>query len=449
MARWLSGFCVSIVVMATVLSAQEGPRQIAAGGFIVASGVLDASRSSASRTFSVETVAGLTIVIVSPIRLSVDVVLPDGRRIGDDEFSHFLIADAMSLPVPSLGKGQHALVALEAPLSGQYVVQVAAITPLTQFVPYRISLMPTGGVRLGVGLPQSELTLGEPVVISAFPLEGRIAIRGATVSASIVADPVGGPGSNVFGSVPLLDDGAGADAASQDGVYSGMFVPQAPGRYAAVVHAAGSTSDGRHFERSGSATFVVNEQTARLTGSFGAVGIDENANGIYDSLRVRVGAAITTAGTYDLQVVLRASNGKTIGSNAVGDLNSGAYDVDVDFSAADVLRLESDAPYTIAVARLDELTQVDRALRAQQRNAAELTGFRRSQFEGFNVAAIPGDLDNDGDIDLNDLSILLGSRNTPVSRADDPRDLDRDGAITSLDARKLQTLCTRPRCAVQ
>jgi len=59
-----------------------------------------------------------------------------------------------------------------------------------------------------------------------------------------------------------------------------------------------------------------------------------------------------------------------------------------------------------------------------------------------------GDLDNDSDIDRNDLNILLTYRNQPASACPEC-DLDGDGIITVLDARKLVLLCTRPRCATE
>ncbi|MCP4708121.1 MAG: hypothetical protein GY869_05825, partial [Planctomycetes bacterium] len=51
-----------------------------------------------------------------------------------------------------------------------------------------------------------------------------------------------------------------------------------------------------------------------------------------------------------------------------------------------------------------------------------------------------GDLDQDGDIDIDDLSVILAARNEPASGPDDPRDLDKDGIITVLDARILVAL---------
>jgi len=62
--------------------------------------------------------------------------------------------------------------------------------------------------------------------------------------------------------------------------------------------------------------------------------------------------------------------------------------------------------------------------------------------------AITGDLDGDSDIDQNDLNILLTYRNQPASACPEC-DIDGDGIITVLDARKLVLMCTRPRCATE
>ena len=60
----------------------------------------------------------------------------------------------------------------------------------------------------------------------------------------------------------------------------------------------------------------------------------------------------------------------------------------------------------------------------------------------------PGDVDSDGDVDRNDATTVAGYRNKPAS-ACARCDLDLDGVITVLDARKLALLCTRPKCATQ
>lgn len=62
------------------------------------------------------------------------------------------------------------------------------------------------------------------------------------------------------------------------------------------------------------------------------------------------------------------------------------------------------------------------------------------------AAAILGDLDGDGDVDRDDVAIIFGSRNQAASGSADPRDIDRDGRITILDARRAMQLCTRPGC---
>lgn len=62
--------------------------------------------------------------------------------------------------------------------------------------------------------------------------------------------------------------------------------------------------------------------------------------------------------------------------------------------------------------------------------------------------ALAGDVDGDSDVDQADLNLVLAARNQNASGSADLRDLDHNGVINALDARKLTLQCSRPRCAV-
>jgi hypothetical protein len=67
------------------------------------------------------------------------------------------------------------------------------------------------------------------------------------------------------------------------------------------------------------------------------------------------------------------------------------------------------------------------------------------------VISVPalGDIDADGDVDTDDLAKINAALNQAASGPNDLRDLDGDGKITVLDARKLVLQCTRPRCTTK
>ena len=60
---------------------------------------------------------------------------------------------------------------------------------------------------------------------------------------------------------------------------------------------------------------------------------------------------------------------------------------------------------------------------------------------------VPGDVDNDRDVDLSDINLVILARNKPLTGLNDPKDVDKNGVINALDVRKQTLLCTRPRCA--
>jgi hypothetical protein len=57
------------------------------------------------------------------------------------------------------------------------------------------------------------------------------------------------------------------------------------------------------------------------------------------------------------------------------------------------------------------------------------------------------DLNLDGQVDSNDIDLVMTYRNTPAYGFDDPFDIDRDGMITVNDARVCVSHCTNAHCA--
>lgn len=60
-----------------------------------------------------------------------------------------------------------------------------------------------------------------------------------------------------------------------------------------------------------------------------------------------------------------------------------------------------------------------------------------------------GDFDLDGDVDSDDMNFIIARLNQPGTDENSQFDLDGNGTITMLDARKLILLCTRARCATE
>jgi len=59
-----------------------------------------------------------------------------------------------------------------------------------------------------------------------------------------------------------------------------------------------------------------------------------------------------------------------------------------------------------------------------------------------------GDIDIDGDVDLNDIALILLVKNKKISNPNDLRDINGDMKINNADVRKALRQCSRPKCAL-
>ena len=60
---------------------------------------------------------------------------------------------------------------------------------------------------------------------------------------------------------------------------------------------------------------------------------------------------------------------------------------------------------------------------------------------------ILGDVNDDGQVDRNDIAIIVAARNTPANGPNDLRDVNGSGFIDVVDARLAATFCTHTNCA--
>ncbi len=175
------------------------------------------------------------------------------------------------------------------------------------------------------------------------------------------------------------------------------------------------------------------DSSGRHTGPLGALGAEEQIpNSRYDR-----GTGIQTlyfddADTYSVQIV---GTGSGVVHLTVEELLGEALVETVTYSGIPVT--------PVSTAQFDFATMAD-----SHRVHVDANGDGRVDFVSRpDSEMLRGDLDGDRDVDLVDLGYVLAVRNTSAVGTRDPRDLDSDGRITTLDGRKLQLLCTRARCA--
>lgn len=183
----------------------------------------------------------------------------------------------------------------------------------------------------------------------------------------------------------------------------------------------------------------------RLTGVSGDRGLDTNGNGLFDQLEVDVAVEVTGAGSYTWSARLEDIDGTEIGFNSrSGSLAVGTGTITLVFGGDQIGANGAAGPYYLR----GLLVSGPNGANLIAEDVGQTSDYAAEAFEGF-VAPTVGDLDSDGDVDRDDLMVMLGHRNQPASGPSDPMDLDGDGMITAVDLRQLRLLCTRSYCATQ
>jgi hypothetical protein len=178
--------------------------------------------------------------------------------------------------------------------------------------------------------------------------------------------------------------------------------------------------------------------TVVLTGNSADIAIDANGNGLFDQLRVDLGVSVPETAAYEWSARLEDAYGKELGFyTGQGSIDKGPANIQFLFDGKPIGKNAVDGPVRLRGLLVFAPGQV--ALLAL--DAAITKPYQYTEFEGVPAK---GDLDGDGDIDRDDLAIVLAARGSLAEGPHDPRDLDGDGKVTALDTRKLVLLFTRP-----
>lgn len=250
--------------------------------------------------------------------------------------------------------------------------------------------------------------LGGKVRLALVVFDGTHRVTTLTVAALLISRT-----TTTFTPIPILfrDDGVDADTKAGDGIYEALVTPPVTGEFAARVEALGTASTGS-FRRSTAAEVNIVPRDAQIT-DFNDFGDDDDFDGLYDRIVIKTYATLTTAGTYEVFVRLRASNGKEIQRSLEAVFASGNVRPELSFTATSLVRdLGVNGPYSVVEVRYsrivdDEPVPADIRYNLGSTIAYHLDDLQHRRITLTGTGAARG-INTDADTDFEQLEVNLG-----------------------------------------
>lgn len=318
---------------------------------------LTATTRSISRPFVIDATDAVSVrVLAASQTLTVTLVSPAGAAYTVGQATTPVFQSSVSLINSQTTKsGASYFGTVIKPVSGKWTLavsdSVAPAAPLnvmaTVFINNSTRLALVGG---GASYP-----LGANVRLALVAFDGSKRVSGLTIKAWLFRsfDPTFTPVAVTF-----RDDGTGADETAGDRIYEAFVNPGQSSNYQVQADVSGTASTGS-FQRSAAVTLRVVDSLVQVTG-FSDQGVDDNADGLVDRVVVTPTATVSFAGTYSVQVRLRASNGRELTQNVETAVAAGIASVDVAFNADAInAALGVDGPYTVAEVRWYQIVNGD------------------------------------------------------------------------------------------
>lgn len=229
---------------------------------------------------------------------------------------------------------------------GVYRVQFAADPALAEEVAVITQLITDSPLGAALVATETSIVPGSGAVLVAAVFENGQPVSGASVEVTLTL-PDGG-----VSTATLVDDGADADDAADDGLYTVELDLTDPGEYAALASITGTTAAGLSFARQAAAGFEVLPTRSLLTGGVSDAGVDDDGDGRFDRVVLEADTDTQQAGDYRLFATLETASGQALVRSAQATLPAGPGSVPIDFEAAAFLALGEDGPYDVAALEL-------------------------------------------------------------------------------------------------
>lgn len=378
--------CVALIVLAEAAQAQRAAADVSLMAAGHAGGIIATGESGAERQFMVDRARSLTLIITSTADLLPSLQLPDDTSLslekgGNDKARWSVVIgnkNAETLLFPGVGSGFNTILQLNAPPAGRYVLQLRRREASTVAAPFMVTRVQDSDLRMGLIMPFSEALVGAPFVFGVGLYDGAKPVRGGRVLAAVAqttADLAAAPIRSA--ELPLADDGKSVDTMAGDGLYTGLLVPQAEGKYWIAVRALGHSAAGLEYERD--AGFVL--EATKATVQIGRPGSERSQRDASTGKVSQYSIPVTLrgpAGQYEVVVTLNANNGPQERGTALLEIGpGGSVKSVVNIGAPERRNFETAGPYILSSIEAYEISAQGRWLRARWQGANKTPAVKR------------------------------------------------------------------------
>ena len=280
---------------------------------------------------------------------------------------------------------------VNSPISGSWNLNLSTTVAPPNSVDYGLTAFEDANIALYSFTDLDWANTDANVLILATLTENSNPVIDANLTADIAL-----PDTNTI-SLLLYDDGLHGDANADDGIYADTFSGTSQtGIYSGLVSTTGMLS-GTGFQRTSPLSFTISSPDINFAGDINDIGVDLNANTLYDILRFTIPVNVNEPNEFLLTATLFDSNDDIIKMFSTGDVNLpiGPNTLILEIAAEDIVKHNADGPYNLSDITLsDANTGLTIAAHADYNTAA----YAITDFE-------PLDTDGDGLSDNFELSI--------------------------------------------